>query len=199
MTTRATSRTVGSAKEAGGSAIKRPTRPSTDDVDSEEITRIRSKMFAQTDIWYGFRIIVLGNFYSSTPSARVLQDFGLSRDEMGILSSLHHWGGLTANIICALTGRPKNSISRGVIRLVRDGLITSRVDEADRRRSILTIEASGEDVYEKAAAIFRDREEEMFGCLTKKERNALDETLRKLLQNWGRRLTNGAERYITEY
>lgn len=40
---------------------------------------------------------------------------------------------LTANIICALTGRPKNSISRGVIRLVRDGLITTSVDEADRR------------------------------------------------------------------
>lgn len=155
-------------------------------------------MFAN-NAWYGFRMIVLGNFYSSAPSAQVLQDFGLTRDEMSILASLHNWGGLTANIIVSLTGRPKNSISRGVLRLVRDGLVTSRIDEDDRRRSILTIEPSGTEIYERAAAVFLRREEEMFGCLTEAEMSALHIILGKLLQNWGKRLAGGVERYISEY
>lgn len=156
-------------------------------------------MFAQSDVWYGFRMIVLGNFYSSTPSALVANELGISRDEMSILASLHYWGGLSANVICALTGRPKNSISRGVIRLVRDGLVSSCVDETDRRRSVLTIQDLGTTTYEKAAAVFRDREEEMFGCLTKAEKTMLDTILRKLLQNWQTRLSLGLDRYVTEY
>ena len=156
-------------------------------------------MFAQSDVWYGFRLIVLGNFYSSKPSAKVAAEQGLSRDEMSVLASLHYWSGLTANIICALTGRPKNSISRAVILLSKDGLISGRIDEADRRRSILTIEAQGTALYEEAAATFREREKEMFGCLTKGEMTALDMILRKLLQNWEKRLAAGIDDYVVEY
>jgi DNA-binding MarR family transcriptional regulator len=173
-------------------------RESVADIDLKEVSRIRDTMF-ENNSWYGFRIIVLGNFYTGAPSARVLRDFGLTRDEMSILSSLHHWGGLTANIIVGLTGRPKNSISRAVIRLVRDGLVSSRVDDEDRRRQILTIEPVGEALYDKAAAVFLAREDEMFGCLSKSETAALDAILRKLLQNWGKKLARGVERYITEY
>jgi DNA-binding MarR family transcriptional regulator len=179
--------------------VKAPVRPSVAEIDLGEVSRIRDTMFAQSDVWYGFRLIVLGNFYSGGPSAKVLQLLGLSRDEMSILASLFYWGGLTANIVCALTGRPRNSISRGVIRLARDGLISSTIDEADRRRAILSIEDRGKKLYEEAAAIFRKREDEMFGCLNAGERAALDQILIKLLQNWSTRLNLGTERYVTEY
>jgi len=175
-----------------------PKRSSVEELDTKELSRIRETMFAQSDLWYGFRMIVLGNFYSSEPSAKVLADLGITRDEMSVLASLYYWGAVTANVIGGLTGRPKNSISRAVIRLVRDGLISSEVDEADRRRAVLSIEPLGRKSYEEAAAIYRDREAEMFGCLTKKEMDALDGILRKLLQNWQKRLDRGLHRYITE-
>lgn len=142
------------------------------------------RVLAEQGDWYGFRMILIGSYYSTEPFARLAQDHGLLRDEFTVLGILSDYGETAANLICAMSGRPKNSISRGVIRLTAKKLIETRTDSADRRLVILSVTADGRRLYGEAAALFREREREMFGGLSARELRTLDRLLAKTLSHW---------------
>jgi len=148
---------------------------------------LRRHVISEHGDWYGFRMILIGNYYSGELFAALQKQFGLLRDEFVILGNLNDYGAMTANVICAMSGRPKNSISRGVIKLTRNGLIETEIDPADRRHVILTITPEGRSLYAQAIALFRTREELMFGCLTDREIRSLDAILGKVLSHWHHR------------
>lgn len=147
-------------------------------------SEFRRRMQTEHGGWIGPRLTVLSNFFSSEPRWAIASQFDLLEDEFTVLANLNDWGGMTAQVICALSGRPKNSMSRAVSRLTKRGLIDARGDEVDRRCIILTITPAGRDVYEKASEPFRDQEKKMFGCLTKKEAQEMDRLILKILGNW---------------
>jgi len=137
---------------------------------------------------FGFRMILIGSYFATQPFADLARHHGLLRDEFTVLGILSDYGEMSANVICAMSGRPKNSISRGVIRLTGQGLIAARPNPEDRRSVILSVEPEGRRLYGEALALFREREREMFGGLSPRELQSLDRLLAKLLSHWhGRR------------
>ncbi|RDE08885.1 MarR family winged helix-turn-helix transcriptional regulator [Pelagibacterium lacus] len=131
----------------------------------------------------GLRLSLWSGFYTGPVFAQIEQRFGLYRDENNVLFALATYGQLTAKSICEFLGRPKNSISRAIDRLLKKGLIHTEVDPGDRRRVLLTIEPAGRDLHEQTLKIHKEREAHMLRSLTPVERTALDSILSKLIDD----------------
>ena len=131
--------------------------------------------------WYGFRMLLLGGYFTTPLFAKMHRRFGLLPDEFAILASLYDYGALTAKTICAITARPKNSISRGVGRLLESGRIKSVVNKVDRREAILSLRPEGRKLYETLLPMCRERERVMLAPLGREELTQLDQLLAKLL------------------
>ncbi|MCW2365851.1 DNA-binding MarR family transcriptional regulator [Sphingobium sp. B11D3B] len=145
---------------------------------------LRQRVLGEGGDWFGLRMILIGNYYSAEAFAALAQDHGLLRDEFTILGYLSDYGEMTANVICAMSGRPKNSISRGVIKLTANKLITARPSEEDRRYMVLDVTDEGRALYMQAMKLFREREEEIFGFLSRRDLAKLDDLLMKILAHW---------------
>ncbi|MEI9964023.1 MAG: MarR family winged helix-turn-helix transcriptional regulator [Caulobacteraceae bacterium] len=145
----------------------------------------RESLIAERGDWHGRRVMLLGNYYSAPLFAEMQKHYDLLRDEYGVLGNLYDYGPMTAQAVCALTGRPKNSVSRSVARLLAAGRISSHVNPNDRRESILKLEDSGRELYEHVLRIWRAREQEMFtDVLSEAELGQLDALLVKLLKHF---------------
>jgi DNA-binding MarR family transcriptional regulator len=136
---------------------------------------------------YGFRMILIGSYFATQPFAQLAKHHGLLRDEFTVLGILSDYGDMSANVICAMSGRPKNSISRGVIRLTERNLIGGHVSPEDRRRVILSVAPEGRRIYAEALSLFDSRDQDMFGGLDAQELQQLDTLLAKVLAQWHRR------------
>lgn len=135
---------------------------------------------------YGFRMILIGSYFAAQPFAQLARHHGLLRDEFTVLGILSDYGDMSANVICAMSGRPKNSISRGVIRLTERKLISGRENPDDKRRTILTVAPEGRSLYTEALSLFDSRDGEIFGGLNARELDQLDTLLAKILARWHR-------------
>jgi DNA-binding MarR family transcriptional regulator len=131
----------------------------------------------------GFRLSLWSGFYTSTVFADIQRKTGLLRDENNILFCLAYYGPLTAKSIGQVLGRPKNSISRAVDRLLARKMVLSEPVKWDRRHLRLSIEPSGLQLITRTTAQFRARQEEMLRVLTPIERVALDHLLGKLMDD----------------
>jgi DNA-binding MarR family transcriptional regulator len=129
----------------------------------------------------GFRMSLWSGFYTMPVFAQIQRRWGLLRDENNILFCLAHYGPLTATSICLVLGRPKNSISRAVERLLERDLIRSVPVATDRRHWLLTLQSAGRDLVEQSTTLFRQRQEHMLRALSPTERVALDLILSKLM------------------
>jgi MarR family transcriptional regulator, temperature-dependent positive regulator of motility len=128
----------------------------------------------------GFRISLWSGLYTTSVFAEIERSTGLLRDEHNVLSCLAYYGPLTAKSIGQALGRPKNSISRAVERLLARKFVRSEPVEWDRRHLRLTIEPAGQQVIARTTAKARARQDEMLRALTTTERVALDHLLGKL-------------------
>jgi DNA-binding MarR family transcriptional regulator len=52
---------------------------------------------------------------------------------------------------------------------------------------VLSVTPAGRALYEQAMVLFREREKEMFGCLSAHEMQTLDKLLTKILRSWHQR------------
>jgi DNA-binding MarR family transcriptional regulator len=172
-------------------AAKRPRELAAEgsiDSYSPPPTRILAKILGSKGVDLdGFRLSLWSGFYTMPVFARIQRISGLLRDENNILFCLAHYGPLTARSISQVLGRPKNSISRAVDRLIERDLISSVPIATDRRHWLLTLQPRGRALVDKSTALFRDRQEHMLRALSKSERAALDRILAKLMadaQSW---------------
>lgn len=135
---------------------------------------------------FGFRMSLWAGLYAGPAFGEVEQRLGVTRDENNILFSLTVYGSTTAKVISDYLGRPKNSISRAVERLLRRGLIASEVDPTDRRRIVLSVRPEGRDIYLESSRIWRRRQDHLLAGLSEIEKVALDAILDKLLavEDW---------------
>lgn len=109
----------------------------------------------------------------------VKRDFGIIRPEYMLLLCLSHYPVLTAQDVSRLTGRPRNSISRAVHRMVAEGHIERAPDPDDGRQARLTITASGRALHEKIAARMAERQDETLAGLAPAERQTLSGLLQR--------------------
>jgi len=109
----------------------------------------------------------------------VKRDFGIIRAEYMLLLCLSHFPVLTAQDISRLTGRPRNSISRGVHRMLKEGFIERAPDPDDARQAKLTITATGRELHKKIADYVKSRQDIVLSVLQPGEREILVQLLRK--------------------
>ena len=109
----------------------------------------------------------------------VKQDLGIARPEYMLLLCLSHYQTLTAQDASRLTGRPRNSISRAVHRMLALGHIERAPDPSDGRQARLTITQSGRALHAQISERIRLRQEKVLSGLNGKDRDDLARLLRK--------------------
>ena len=130
------------------------------------------------DAW---RLTLWANYYTEPTFTVLLQEFDVGRDEFNVLSCLASYGSMVAKTICNVSGRPKNSISRAVNRLVERKMIRRKTNVHDRRESLLMLNEEGRRLYEKVVPVAVDRQNAMLDCLSAAERRTLDDILNRLM------------------
>lgn len=129
-------------------------------------------------IW---RISFLANFFTGPFYRDLGERYGLGRPEFVIMLGLSQQPGLLARDICLATGLPKNSISRAVSGLLREGLVTAQTEAEDRRAKRLTLTAAGAALLAEVLPIAQTRQEAMRATLTTAEAEQFDNLLLKLI------------------
>lgn len=130
-----------------------------------------------------FRISYLANTLVLPVYDGIARDFGLNRGEYLLLFCLSHQPDLTAQDVARVTGRPRNTISRAVHRMLNAGYIDRRPDPVDGRQARLTIRPEGRRVHERIVSRFREREAALLGALSPTEHAQLDRLLTKLVDH----------------
>lgn len=138
-------------------------------------------IFDQVEFRDLFRISFLANITVLPAYDAVARDFGLNRGEYLLLLCLSHMPTLTAQDIARVTGRPRNTISRAVHRMLEEGYIDRQPDPDDGRQARLSIRPKGRKLHEKIRSQFRESEAGLFGVLSTRERAQLDRLLDKLV------------------
>mgnify|MGYP001411149087 CR=1 FL=1 len=128
-----------------------------------------------------YRVSFLTNRYVGPLTQRLTAEYGLVWQEWVIVFCLAQMADLTAKDISDATGRPANTISDAVGKLLRLKLVSRRRDATDGRAMILALTPKGRCLYEAMIPRLRESEARIFGTLTKSERRQLDRLLHKLV------------------
>ncbi len=105
---------------------------------------------------------------------------GMNLTRFGILEALLHKGEMTHNEVARKILRTQGSISIAVDRLVKDGLVTRRRCDEDRRRVYLQLSAHGQAVATNAFAKMREAISSEFAVLELDELVELSRLCKKL-------------------
>ena len=146
-----------------------------------------STVLEDTEILYAYKMSYILNFYRE-PSFRYIENtFGLQRTEIVMLIFLNSQDGISAQDMCDFSGHLKPNVSRAAIALDKKGLILRRRDWGDHRKQLLHITPAGRAIYHQFMPILVERERDMLGCLSERERKQFMSLLTKLashVPNW---------------
>ncbi len=152
-------------------------------------TRDLTAIFDRNEVRDTYRISFLANSLIVPVYDSIKRDEGLTRGEYLLLFCLAHFPKLTAQDVANMTGRPRNSISRGVHRMIDKDYIQRSPDESDGRQAWLRITPDGRALHKRLVKRFKGREDKLLSGLSKAERKQLDVLLQKLVLH-----TSSAER-----
>lgn len=93
-----------------------------------------------------------------------------------------HLDDASASDVVALTGIPKNSVSRAVAKLMEEGMLKREPHELDGRKSVLRLTRKGRKVYDELLPKFVARQERMLAVLSAQELKEFDRLLNKLVE-----------------
>jgi DNA-binding MarR family transcriptional regulator len=111
----------------------------------------------------------------------VKRDLGITRSEYLLLMALSHYPVLTAQDVSRLSGRPRNSISRAVHRMLAVGHLARDPDPMDARQARLSITETGRALHHQIAERIRLHQEEVLSPLTERERETVVDLLTKVV------------------
>ena len=149
--------------------------------DSQGAERDLMAIFERNEVSDAFRISFLANSLVLPVYEEIKRKHDLSRGEYLLLFCLSNVPQLTAQDVADMTGRPRNSISRAVHRMLRDGYLTRSPDPNDGRQALLRITPTGRALHKTIVSRFIAREAALLGTLSSAERRVLDELLTKLV------------------
>jgi DNA-binding MarR family transcriptional regulator len=151
--------------------------------ETQDAARDLKAIFEHNEVRDTFRISFLANSLVLPIYEEIKRDHDLSRGEYLLLFCLSNVSELTAQDVADMTGRPRNSISRAVHRMLRDGYLTRSPDPDDGRQALLRITPAGRALHKAIVAKFIGREAALLGVLSRDERSTLDHLLSKLVTN----------------
>jgi DNA-binding MarR family transcriptional regulator len=142
----------------------------------------RQTMLASGKATIGFRLSYLANFYTEPVYKEIARRHGVARSEFVVVLCLSQLGTMSAQDICEVTGRPKNSISQAVSKLEKAGHIIRTTDDEDARRSFLDLTPAGGALCDAIVPLFLSREVDMLSVLNERQRRQFEELLELLTQ-----------------
>ena len=140
------------------------------------------RILLDNDIGVGYRIGYLFNHYAGPVYKWSAAEFNLHRPEFATMFCAVHLDDALASDVVALSGIPKNSVSRAVARLIADGLMKREQHEQDGRKAILRLTKKGRRIYEEMLPRFVTRQERMLAVLDPAEIKEFDRLLDKLVE-----------------
>lgn len=132
---------------------------------------------------FGYRMAVVTNWYRGPGYKKIEKEFGLTEPECSALFCIGHSDHMSATDICAITGRPKNSMSRAIGLLLGKKLIERETDSSDGRKKLLRLTPLGRQLYEAIVPIFQESEKNIVSPLTPSELSDLDRILSKMTKH----------------
>lgn len=124
-----------------------------------------------------YRLSVLSNTVSKGIAALYADRFGITIPEWRALAVLGRFGPVTSAEICSRTAMDKVQVSRAIQRLTASGMVSRRVDPADRRRATIAMTAKGRGVYREIVPLALSCEATLLDGLSDKERETLSTLL----------------------
>ncbi len=140
-----------------------------------------TKIFDDNEVRDTYRTSFLANSILLPVYNSIKGDYNLTRGEYLLIFCLAHFPELTAQDVANMTGRPRNSISRGVHRMLSEGYLSRSPDETDGRQVLLTITDKGRKLHKELVERFIERDKAAFSALTPAEHNTFDRLLQKLV------------------
>lgn len=139
-----------------------------------------------------YRLAMLARLWMNSTEKIYEQRFGVTLSEWRIIAIVGTEQPINAGAIADRGLLEKSHISRLVARLVKRGILASRIDAADARKSWLTLTDEGMAVYNDIAAISSERDREFIQPLNADERAAFEMIVKKLIENAPRLLGGSA-------
>lgn len=147
--------------------------------DDTDLTRI----FDTIEYPEAYRITYLANAIVFPAYAEIKRDFGLVRAEYILLACLSHFDVLTAQDVARISRRPRNTISRAVHRMLKDGYLDRAPDPEDGRQSRLQITPAGRALHDQISTYLSRRQNDVLATLSQDERKTLATLLKKAALN----------------
>lgn len=148
---------------------------STEDASRSDLTRL----FDTIEYPEAFRITYLANAIVFPAYAAIKRDFGLVRAEYILLVCLSHFEELTAQDVARISRRPRNTISRAVHRMLKEGYLKRAPDPSDGRQATLRITPAGRALQNRISKYLTKRQEQVFASLSSDERKTMAAILKK--------------------
>ncbi len=145
----------------------------------------------ELDSFMPYRLSVLQQEVSRLIATAYAEKFGLMRHDWRVMAALGNDQPLTANEICRRTNMDKVQVSRAISRLLNRTLVARVQDTGDRRRWILRLTPTGDEIYREIVPAARARESELLSVLSAAERVQLDALLDKLYRRAHKLLQEG--------
>ncbi|MDH3230015.1 MAG: MarR family winged helix-turn-helix transcriptional regulator [Alphaproteobacteria bacterium] len=145
----------------------------------------------ELDSFVPYRLSVLQQEVSRLIATAYAEEYGLMRHDWRVMAALGNDQPLSANEVCDRTNMDKVQVSRAISRLLGRGLVARVQDGKDRRRWILRLTASGEEMYRNIVPAARAREAELLAALSESELGQLDALIDKLYRRASHLLRRG--------
>ncbi|MGL4634896.1 MAG: MarR family winged helix-turn-helix transcriptional regulator [Beijerinckiaceae bacterium] len=108
------------------------------------------------------------------------EEADISRPEFVVLLCTGHFEGLAAQDVAEMSGLPRNSVSRGVTRLISNGFLDRAAGSGGLRDKVLRLTPAGQALYRQLVRHPSMRRERMLKQISATERQTLERILLKL-------------------
>lgn len=126
-----------------------------------------------------YRIVALGHAISGKLSG-AYRDENLTIPEWRVLAVVAQADTVAARDVVRQTPMDKMTVSRAVASLEAKGFVLRAPDANDKRVSAMSLSEEGRALFDRVAALAIKFEDEMLAVLSREERDAFVNTLRKL-------------------
>ncbi|RYH67594.1 MAG: MarR family transcriptional regulator [Alcaligenaceae bacterium] len=132
------------------------------------------------DDWLPYQCSVITNRVSSMLARMYQEEFGIGVVEWRLLANLGSFSPMSAKELSETTAMDAVSVTRALTLLVKNKLVSRRVDETDRRKVVLRLTKAGLDAYERVMPLAQAIEQSLMSTLTPEEIDSVHAAMKVL-------------------
>ncbi|MDI4649802.1 MarR family winged helix-turn-helix transcriptional regulator [Cohnella hashimotonis] len=121
-------------------------------------------------------------FLHKKKATHLLEGFGITPEQYGILHQLNKQEGITQKALAELHGKDQTSIGKTLERLENKKLVIRKTDQVDRRAILLYLSSEGKALYGKTLPVMQGLNGDLVNLITPEGNDQLTALLRKLNQ-----------------